>query len=375
MNIFYLSILTLGTIFINSCSSAPASSYTISNVNHLKMKGSPSIGKTSSNQDLFLGGFSGLMLKEAANKNELILETITDRGPIGFLINVSEPQFLLPEFSPQIPTLKINLENNYFEVLTILKLQKKMGEPLTGLPNNRLKESPVDNTGLMYSTDPEGINSQSIVSDGEGGYWVGENYSPSLVHFNGQGKIIRRLTPFNELPKIYGETKLNRGFQGVAKDKNKIFGFLQGALATDKNFARIVEIDLETFKTSAEYFYPFEENMDEINDATSLGNNKFLVIEQNGLKGVEGQKCIYKITLNGIDNLVIKELLVDLGTTSFKFMQKIEGIAVIDSHRIAIVNNNGFQINGLSDIKSALIPLNDNSNEILILEFREDFTK
>jgi hypothetical protein len=195
------------------------------------------------------------------------------------------------------------------------------------------------------------------------------------VHFDKHGKMIRRLTPFNELPKMYSERKSNRGFEGIAKDKNKIYGFLQSPLPMDQNFARIVEVDLDTLKTSGEYYYGFEKNLDKIGDAISLGNNKFLVIEQNGLKGPESRKYIFKITLNGADNLVKKELLADLGNTAFKSVEKVEGIAVIDSRKIALINDNDFQINGPTDTKTGLTPINNDPNEMLILEFSQDINK
>ncbi|MDD4973244.1 MAG: esterase-like activity of phytase family protein [Bacteriovorax sp.] len=378
MKIFSLLALSFSATLISSCSSVPTSNYTVIKSTHLKLKGPvPSVGNTISGQKISLGGFSGLMLKENPNpnKDELILETITDRGPNGYLTNNKERPFLLPEFPPQILSLRVNLKDNNFEVTNILKLQKKNGKPLTGLPNKRNEENPIDVMGFMYSLDQDGIDSEALVSDDEGGYWVGEEYSPSLVHFDKHGKMLRRLTPFNELPKMYSERKSNRGFEGIAKDKNKIFGFLQSPLPMDQNFARIVEVDLDTLKTSGEYYYGFEKNLDKIGDAVSIGNNKFLVIEQNGMKGPDSRKYIFKITLNGTDNLVKKELLADLGTTPFKSLEKIEGLAVIDSRKIALVNDNDFQINGPTDTITGFTPINNDLNEMLILEFSQDITK
>ena len=128
-------------------------------------------------------------------------------------------------------------------------------------------------------------------------------------------------------------------------------------------------------KTSGEYYYNFEKDLDKIGDAISIGNNKFLVIEQNGKKGVESRKYIFKITLNSTDMPVTKELLLDLEKTPFKSIEKVEGIAVIDSHHIALVNDNDFQIDGKTDTKTGLTTLNNDSNELLLVEFGEDITK
>lgn len=330
----------------------------------------PLAGKTASGQDIFLGGFSGLMFKEAKD-GEFYFSTITDRGPNGYSVGNERP-FLLPEYSPQIVNIKTDLKDGTFEMVDALKLKKKNGSMLTGLPNIRTEENPIDVFGFMYSLDPDGLDTEALTSDDEGGYWIGEEYAPSLVHFDSNGKMLRRLTPFNELPKMYSERKPNRGFEGIAKDKNKIFGFLQSPLPSDQTFARIVEVDLDSMKTSGEYFYDFEKDMDKIGDAVSLGNGRFLVIEQNGKKGEQSKKYIYKITLGSTDSHVKKELLVDLNQTAFKNIEKVEGITLINSKKIALVNDNDFQISDKTDPKTGLTPLNSDPNEMLILEFAED---
>lgn len=363
--------LLIGLTFsIISCSTTPTSSNKIIAATHLKMKSLPVVGKTASGQEIHLGGFSGLMFTGEKN-GEYTFDTITDRGPNGWNIGIERP-FLIPDFSPQIVHLKTKLKDQSFEVEDVLKLKKKNGAPLSGLPNIRTEENPVDIFGFMTSLDPEGLDTEALVSDGEGGYWVGDEYAPSLVHFDANGVMKRRLTPYNELPKIYSERKPNAGFEGIAKDGTKIFGFLQSPIPVDESFARIVEVDLETMKTSGEYFYPFEKGMHKIGDAINLGNGKFLVIEQNGKKGNDSKKHIYKITLNGTDSPVKKELLVDLGATTFKGIEKVEGLAVLGPKKIAIVNDNDFQIEDKTDRKTGITPFNNAENEMLIMEFEQN---
>lgn len=372
----YMKTLSLCTLIFTlaSCSSAPTSSYTLKKTTHLKMKSAPLIGQTSSGQDLYLGGFSGLMFKKSGNGEELFFTTITDRGPNGYNVGIERP-FLLPEYSPQIIGLKANLKENSLEVVDTLKLKKKNGMPLSGLPNARHEENPINITGHMISLDPDGLDTESIVSDDEGGFWVGDEYTPSIVHFDSSGKLLRRLTPYNELPKLYAERKANRGFEGIAKDKNRLFGFLQSALPVDQSFIRISEIDLDSMKTTSEYFYYVDKDKDRIGDVLSLGNEKFLVIEHNGKKGDAARKAVYKITLDGFDKAVKKQLVIDLGTTPFKNLEKIEGIALIDNHRMALVNDNDFQISNKTDPATGITPLQGDSNEMLILEFAENLAQ
>ena len=115
MKVFSLFTLSLAPFLLLSCSSTPSSSFRVVKTTSLRLKTPVSVGKTISNQEVFLGGFSGLMLKKSANKDELVFETITDRGPNGYLTNSKERPFLLPDFSPQIVSLKANLkEQNFF---------------------------------------------------------------------------------------------------------------------------------------------------------------------------------------------------------------------------------------------------------------------
>lgn len=370
---FYLWLLILN---LASCSLISHSNYSLKKENHLKMKSAPIVGQTITGQNLYLGGFSGLMLQTAFNpsKDQLIFSTITDRGPNGYQEGAERP-FLLPDYAPRIIKLSANLSDNSLIATETLTLKKKNILPLTGLPNSRSEENPVDIYGHMLPLDSDGLDTEGLVSDDEGGYWIGEEYGPSLAHFDSKGKLLRRLTPYNELPKLYIERIPNRGFEGIAKNKNKLFGFLQSPLPVDNNLTRIVEIDLDSLKTVNEYFYLIDSDKDRIGDAVSIGNNKFLVIEQNGKAGKNSKKAVYKITLDGADKPVKKELLIDLQKTAFNNLEKVEGITIIDNHRIALINDNDFQIDGKSNRETGLTPLNNKQNEMLILEFAQDLFK
>lgn len=326
-----------------------------------------------SGQKIKMGGFSGLQFA-GEKEGALYFQTVTDRGPNAELNGIDRP-FLLPEFSPTVVILKADLVTKELTVAAEIKLKKKDGTPLTGLPNSRLEENPVDIFGLYYSVDQSGLDIEGLVMDGEGGWWMADEYAPSLVRFNEEGKMLRRLTPGSELPRMYSERKTNRGFEGIAKIENKLFGFLQSPMnkeaSKDGEFSRIVEVDLDTMKTSAEYFYLFEKGNDKIGDAVAVGPKSFLVLEQNGKVGEHAQKLIYRITIGESDQLVKKTLIADLKDTPFSNLEKIEGLALIDDHRLALVYDNDFQMNGKTNHATGLTPMNDSINQLLILEFSE----
>lgn len=364
---FFLTAVAF--LVLSACSTT---TLTLKKSTLLSLKEAPVIGRTSSGQDIFLGGLSGLILKRAEGQN-LSFWAITDRGPISSSAGLEKP-FLLPDFNPQIIELNADLSTNTLEVGNVIKLSKKNDKAITGIPNTRTEENPVDLNGFMISLDPDGLDTEGITAADEGGFFVADEYGPSLLRFDSNGKLIRRMMPFNELPKIYAEKKPNRGFEAIARDQYRLFGFLQSPVTGEK-LTRIVEVDLESLKTANEYFYSIDEDKDRIGDAVSLGNNKFLVVETNGKRGAEGKKAVYKITLAGGDQTVKKELLVDLQKTEFKDKEKIEGIAIIDKHRIVLVNDNDFQMAGKTDKATGVTPLSKESSDMLILEFSDDLTK
>ena len=378
-SIFIVSSLAM---LLNACASnkssvenSPSNQYPPTS-KIFKMVNTPFIGTTISGQKIKLGGFSGLQFVEA-KKNSLIFQTITDRGPTGEPAGIDRA-FLLPEFSPTVVFLKADLSTEELSIVAEIKLKKNNETMLTGLPNTRLEENPTDVFGLYYSVDQQGLDTEGLVFDGEGGWWVADGYAPSLVRFNEEGKLLRRLNPSNELPRMYSERRSNQGFEGVSKFENKLFGILQSSLPNEQvniggEFTRIVEVDLETYKTTAEYFYIFEKGNDKIGDMVAINSKNFLVIEQNGKAGTNSQKYIYKITIGESDQKVEKTLIADLKNTPFNDVEKVEGLTIIDNKRIAIVHDNNFQVNGKTNQATGLTPLNENVNQLLILEFSEKF--
>jgi len=366
MKVLSLSALVL---LLTACSSS-SKNISSDKIQLFTMTSAPVIGKTMSDQEIKLGGLSGLQFIEEKN-GDFFFYAITDRGPNGHT-SANDRPFLLPDFSPSIMTIKADSKSKTLEVVKILPLKKPNGTPLTGLPNNRTEENPLDIFGLVYSFDELGMDTEGLVSNPEGGWWVGEEYSPSLALFDQYGKLTRRLTPENELPRHIKNRRPNRGFEAVALNGNKLYGFLQSPLKKEDNSSLIVEVDLNDSKTSAEYFYSFEKGSDKIGDAVHVKDNKFLVIEQNGKTDSKAKKAIYLIELGASDQPVKKTLVLDLTSTPFKAAEKIEGLALIDNHRIAVTFDNDFQIDGSTDFKTGLTPLNQSNNQLLIIDLNLD---
>nr|WP_311774827.1 phytase [Nostoc sp. 2RC] len=300
----------------------------------------PKLGTTSENQDIFLGGFSGLYFQGIAANGNLKFVTNTDRGPNGEPDGVNRP-FLLPDFQPEIISFELNRTTGEITITNRTKLFRQDGTtPLTGLPNlqavgNGLAytdEIAVDLDNNVLANDPLGADLEGIVVAKNGDYWLVDEYRPAIYHFNSNGKLIERFIPqgtatasdpdqpagtfgIEVLPAVYAQRRNNRGFEAVALEGNKLYAFIQSPIdnpdvandGTSKASLnlRILEFDIVTKQVTAEYLYRLEglPATDKIGDAVSLGNGKFAVVERDDNGTSAGNKLIYQIDLAGATNI------------------------------------------------------------------------
>ncbi|MEH2024332.1 phytase [Nostoc sp.] len=300
----------------------------------------PKLGTTSENQDIFLGGFSGLYFQGFAANGNLKFVTNTDRGPNGEPDGVKRP-FLLPDFQPEIVSFELNRTTGEISITNRTGLFCQDGTTaLTGLPNlqgvaNGLAytdEIAVDLDNKVLANDPLGADLEGIVVAENGDYWLVDEYRPSIYHVDTNGKLIERFIPQGTatapnpdqpagtfgtevLPAVYAQRRNNRGFEAVALQGNKLYAFIQSAIdnpdvandATSKASVnlRILEFDIVTKQVTGEYLYRLEglPGTDKLGDAVSLGNGKFAVVERDDNGTSAGNKLIYQIDLAGATNI------------------------------------------------------------------------
>ncbi|MDZ7949776.1 phytase [Nostoc sp. DedQUE09] len=300
----------------------------------------PKLGTTSENQDIFLGGFSGLYFQGFAANGNLKFVTNTDRGPNGEPDGVKRP-FLLPDFQPEIVNFELNRTTGEITITNRTGLFRQDGTtPLTGLPNlqavgNGLAytdEIAVDLDNNVLANDPLGADLEGIVIAENGDYWLVDEYRPAIYHFDTNGKLIDRFIPQGTatapnpdqsaetfgtevLPAVYAQRRNNRGFEAVALEGNKLYAFIQSPIdnpdvandATSKASLnlRILEFNIVSKQVTGEYLYRLEglPGTDKIGDAVSLGNGKFAVVERDDNGTSAGNKLIYQIDLAGATNI------------------------------------------------------------------------
>ena len=381
----------------------------------------PKLGTTSKSQDIFLGGFSGLAFQGTnATNGNLKFATVTDRGPNGESTVKGRP-FYLPDFQPEIVNFELNKTTGGLSIIKRTGLFRADGTTkLTGLPNLQAGANGTaytDEIGLdldekALTNDPFGIDSEGLVIDDNGNYWVVEEYRPAIYQFDVNGKMLNRFIPKGTaaspagtandfaagtfgtevLPEVYAQRRANRGFEAVALEGNKLYAFIQSAIdnpdttgdttsRASRNL-RILEFDIVTKTVTGEYLYLLDSisgtgnfRTDKIGDAVSLGNKKFAVVERDDIANSDSNKLIYRIDLanaTNINNLAVtfptgkttieqlteseltttgikpvtKNLIVNAAKSGYTGVEKLEGLALVDSNTLALINDNDFNVAG-----------------------------
>ncbi|MDM3858500.1 MAG: choice-of-anchor I family protein [Aphanizomenon gracile PMC644.10] len=305
----------------------------------------PKLGTTSTGQDIFLGGFSGLYFQGVADNGNLKFVTNTDRGPNGEPTGQNRP-FLLPNFQPEIVSFELNQPTNQITITKRTGLFREDGTtPLTGLPNVQAgaggtaytDEIGVDLNGQILPNDTLGADVEGIVIAPNGNYWLVDEYRPAIYHFDVNGKLLDRFVPQGTaaatepdqpagtfgtevLPAVYAQRRANRGFEAIALEGNKLYAFIQspidnpdnGTDTTSRNSRnlRILEFDIVSKQVTGEYLYLLDDitgsgnaKTDKIGDAVALGNGKFAVVERDDRSDNTSNKLIYQIDLAAATNI------------------------------------------------------------------------
>jgi hypothetical protein len=203
------------------------------------------------------------------------------------------------------------------------------------------------------------------------------------------------------LPAVIAQRRQNRGFEGIALYGGKIYAFVQsparnpvsasnGSLNALQN-VRLVEMDTTTHVTR-QFIYTLDNanlggdpntRADKIGDMVSMGNGDFLAVERDDDSVRDGdaantiEKKIYRFNLTNatdvssmsgligmtgktVDQLTVAEMLansitpvmktlqVDLVAAGYDNVQKVEGLALVDPFTLAVINDNDFQVAGIT---------------------------
>lgn len=336
---------------------------------------------------------SGITLKGIKSDGTIELYSINDRGPNYSILTTDDAYntviFPRPDYSPFIGVIRI-IPKQAATLTQVISL-KMDGKKITGLPNPdskiaRKPSIPTDINLKLLSPDPNGFDTESIDIDGEGNFWMGDEYRPALIKAQSNGEITEILTPGNGLPEIFKNGPINRGFEGLAIAPNgKIYAAMEsildfgGKTKYTANFIRIIELDPKTKKTRT-FAYPYDKEaylhplFAKIGDMAAIDDTHFLLIEQGYTSSGKMRNIIYMIDISeatdisyvdSANNLpleyaylnelqeiqfVKKSLILNAQEVGWTH-EKLEGIAIINDQTIAITNDNDFgfsiSINGI----------------------------
>ncbi|MDM0075209.1 esterase-like activity of phytase family protein [Variovorax sp. J2P1-59] len=364
---------------------------------------------------------SGLAFKGTAADGTLEFYAITDRGPNGdgptapvpggSGTNISKV-FPAPSFAPSFGIVTIGKNGAVLQSSLPLKLDAD--RKLTGLP----PQSGVGSTGETPLTDAyvydaakagfdaNGLDPETLVLDkARNVLWSSDEYGPFIVRINiATGVVEKKYGPgagAADLPAVLSQRRPNRGMEGLALDvaSGKLHGFLQspidpkdgsgksikatppGGSSTDvrhiAKFARWLEFDPATERSKL-YAYPIDGSQYDkdrtgnakLGDMVSLGNGRFIVIEQGARKSdakVVNKLMLVEIPANATDiaaldyNLEVSSItqavaggadwstvipmrkteLLDLNALGW-LAEKAEGMTLVDENTLALVNDNDF---------------------------------
>ena len=381
--------------------------------------------------DVALGGLSDLCVT-ARDAAGITLWTLTDRGPNGIVGSGDDERrtLLAPDFSPVLLRLRMPARaaaEDLVNVDAMLPLVAASGAAVTGRPNGIGRDEAVRDVAGRdeVSADPNGVDTEGLVVMPDGSFWASEEYRPSLLRIDAQGRCLERHVPEGaslagagmkvvaDIPAAYGDRRDNRGFEGLAlsADGKRLFVLLQSPLAHPAHRAqraqrakksakqtgnvRLLVADAATGAPVAEHVYRLGDPGDEgwaergappddgkLCALAALRDGSLLVLEQadGGLVRLyradpqgatdtlprtrasrgEPLETIGDLAAAGLEPLR-KSLVADLGPLVPRLREdvfgpaaeagsklKLEGLAVLDDHRVLLVNDDDFGVHARS---------------------------
>ena len=320
---------------------------------------------------------------------------MTDRGPNDDGHAKGEKIFPVPAFTPAI--VRARLANEKIEVLEAIPLKDGNGKPITGLPNGKGDELALDASGKALPFNPSGMDVEAMQLLPDGRFLVGEEYAPGVAVISREGRVLVRYVPEGIelpgagykvkaiLPAIFKQRRANRGIENLAvsPDGKTAWAILQSPLGDpkDKRYAntrvvRAIRLDISDpldakvtgmflLEQSPVSEYPHSAKQSDLkySDAVCLDENRLLLLER-----AEKQFRLIRVDLSGAANLlgtihaasleveeqgpekfglrmVKMERMMDSGALMFSIdTDKMEGLAVLGPHRVAIANDNDFGV-------------------------------
>ncbi len=225
----------------------------------------------SGGNSLTLGLSIGSGAFRSVDEGNNIFYTLSDRGPsfpcadsqqvIGvsnFCADNSGTVFAIPEFAPRIQKWKLSGIGTKLslEQLDTIVIGASLTEDANGLPNPQAQgggENGYDNNGTELSRSVNGIDPEALVRLSNGRFWVADEYGPSLLLLDEDGRMLRREVPEGRavdyssasytvsedfLPGILSRRQIDRGISALAlSPDNQFLYFVMEAPLANPNIS------------------------------------------------------------------------------------------------------------------------------------------
>ncbi len=313
------------------------------------------------------------------------------------------------DHGPAIAELRV--EGDSVTLVRAVPLRGRDGRALSGLPPpgsaHAEREPILALDGDPLGTDPSGADSEGIAALDDGSFWIGDEYGPSLLKADREGRVLVRWVPAGGealfegaacpvaavLPAIASARRLNRGFEALAlsSDQRWLYLAFQSPLAfpdrtahAQSRIVRIWQLDAASGALAAEYAYrldppaAFERDLAlgpvgssdiKISEAVMLGPNRLLLLERVSastkfyavelLPGFavppEYADAATRPTIEQMDEAALadagivplpKELILDTDLIP-EICGDLEGAVLLSPRELLLVNDNDFGVEGV----------------------------
>ena len=256
----------------------------------------------------------------------------------------------LPHFQPLLAELQVGEDS--VTLVRTLPLRTPEG-PMSGRAIPGSTEAAVEPTfdlhGRATEPDPAGVDPEGLVALADGGFWVSEEYGPSILRVDATGVVLARWTPPGA-----GRRRLNRGFEGLAisADERWLYVLFQSALEGEVlTETRIWTLDAKDRTVAADHVYPFDPPATFAEDEAAreedlkacellcIGPGRLLVLER-----VTRSARIYLISLD--DQSALTKTLVFSTDLHEGVAPDIEGMCLLSDRQLLIATDNDFGVDG-----------------------------
>lgn len=360
-------------------------------------------------------GFSGMTSIPNTNGREFWI--VSDRG-VNIDCDVANPSTCRPTYNKMYPfpayapkIHRVRVTGDSVQILQTIAIKNPSGATVTGIINptgfgsTALEQASTDTvqncanfSKKIAVKDIWGIDSEGILVDAEGNFWICEEGGPTIWKVASNGVVIRRYSPYAgisgsqpqdfSIDTCFKYRKNNRGFESITQTPNgRIYAIIQSPLlypnATIGEGTRVHRmIELNPVTNEYRMFAYLNDGIIgasgsnqirlrdwKIGDMAAINDTSFLVIEA-AARGTSDVRRIYRISINGatvvnsgfgyggktleglVDSAglasngvvpVRKRLFMDLLANAWPAVyDKAEGLTIINDSTIALCNDNDY---------------------------------